>query len=336
MKDIYRYLGRPDQLWGAEESRLVGGRGDGMRLLTVNNGAGMLLTISEDRAADISRLSYKGVNLGYFGPSGYVAPAYYSGESGIGFTKCFTAGFLTTCGLTAVGSSCEDEGEKTHVHGTLMHIPAERVNVVAGNDSIKVTAEIRDAALFGVKYLMVREYDIPVMGGGFTITDRITNIGSKTQPLMTLYHFNMGYPLLSPSAKVAIPSNKVTPRTPRAAEGTGRELVMEEPQRGFTEQCYYHDVIRDEKGIASAGIFNPDCGVGVKLSWDAVPLDYFTEWKMMGEQEYVLGLEPGNCHPDGRDVMRRQGRLRFLDPGETAVHRIRVAMLESEDQLPGR
>lgn len=29
-----------------------------------------------------------------------------------------------------------------------------------------------------------------------------------------------------------------------------------------------------------------------------------------------LGLEPGNCNPDGRDVMRKNGTLRFLSPGE--------------------
>ncbi|MDO5479533.1 MAG: DUF4432 family protein, partial [Clostridia bacterium] len=46
-------------------------------------------------------------------------------------------------------------------------------------------------------------------------------------------------------------------------------------------------------------------------------LDYFTEWKMMGETEYVLGLEPGNCTPDGRSVLRERGELKFLAPGES-------------------
>ena len=84
------YLGHPSQLFGVEEHRLVGGKGDGMRLFEVKNGKGMELTVSADRCADIARLSYKGDNMGYFSPAGYVAPAYYD-DKGTGFLKSFTA-----------------------------------------------------------------------------------------------------------------------------------------------------------------------------------------------------------------------------------------------------
>jgi hypothetical protein len=40
---------------------------------------------------------------------------------------------------------------------------------------------------------------------------------------------------------------------------------------------------------------------------------------MMGKRDYVLGLEPGNCTPDGRDVMRKNGTLKFLAPDESAT-----------------
>ena len=39
----------------------------------------------------------------------------------------------------------------------------------------------------------------------------------------------------------------------------------------------------------------------------------------MGKTDYVLGLEPGNCTPDGRDVLRREGTLPFLAAGESAA-----------------
>ena len=117
------YIGQNAQLFGAEEHRLVGGKGDGMRLLEVRNGKGLCFTLSLDRAADISRLSVMGTNFGYFSPCGYVAPAYYD-EKGAGFLKSFTAGFLTTCGLTNVGSPCEDNGEALGLHGTIGNTPA--------------------------------------------------------------------------------------------------------------------------------------------------------------------------------------------------------------------
>lgn len=71
------YIGHPSQLCSVEEVRLLGGKGDGMRLLQIRNAVGTELTISADRCADISRLVFKGDNMGYFSPCGYVAPAYY-------------------------------------------------------------------------------------------------------------------------------------------------------------------------------------------------------------------------------------------------------------------
>lgn len=52
------------------------------------------------------------------------------------------------------------------------------------------------------------------------------------------------------------------------------------------------------------------------------------EWKMMGVHDYVLGLEPCNCTPDGRDVMRQQGRLKFLQPGESKTFEVMVKLYE--------
>lgn len=54
------YLGHSSQFSGVEEHRLVGGKGDGMRLLEIRNGLGMEVTISLDRCADISRLYLDG------------------------------------------------------------------------------------------------------------------------------------------------------------------------------------------------------------------------------------------------------------------------------------
>ena len=75
--------------------------------------------------------------------------------------------------------------------------------------------------------------------------------------------------------------------------------------KDFEEQCYYHSF--DKIGCAS--LYNTDIKKGIKISFDAESLEYFVQWKMMGYNEYVLGLEPGNCHPDGRDKMREDGKL---------------------------
>lgn len=120
------YIGHPMQLCGVEEVRLCGGTGDGMRLLQVRNESGLEFTVSADRCADITRMTYKGQNIGYFSPCGYVAPTYYDNVDD-GFLSSFTAGFLTTCGLANVGSPCEDNGELLPLHGTISNTPCERI-----------------------------------------------------------------------------------------------------------------------------------------------------------------------------------------------------------------
>ncbi|MNY70681.1 hypothetical protein D3C86_2088650 [compost metagenome] len=49
---------------------------------------------------------------------------------------------------------------------------------------------------------------------------------------------------------------------------------------------------------------------------------------MLGVKDYVLGLEPGNCHPDGRDVMRKQNKLKFIEPGESVTYQVKIQMIE--------
>jgi hypothetical protein len=59
------YIGHSTQISGVEEHRLIGGKGDGMRLYLVNNGKGMELTVLPDRNGDISRLRCHGINVSY-------------------------------------------------------------------------------------------------------------------------------------------------------------------------------------------------------------------------------------------------------------------------------
>ena len=92
-----KYIGHPAQISGVEEVILAKGKGKGMTLLQVRNGLGLELVLSADRAMDIARVTFKGDNIGYFSPCGYVAPGFYDNR-GNGFLKSFTAGFLTTCG----------------------------------------------------------------------------------------------------------------------------------------------------------------------------------------------------------------------------------------------
>lgn len=313
-----KYMGHINQTMGVEEMRLSGGKADGMRMLYVRNGKGLEFWVSADRCADISRLSFKGDNYSYFSPCGYVSPKYYD-DKGEGFLKSFTAGFFTTCGLTAVGSCCVDDGEETALHGTISNTPCENIGHWTSEDGIHIKAIIRDARIFSHKLILEREYIVSLDKNEITLKDTVKNIGNTVSPLMLLYHCNMGYPLLDENAKITIPSTEVVRRSDGEKMELNECVKVEKPQNGYEEVCYYHTL----SGDTEVSIYNPNIKKGLKMSYDADQMKYFTQWKMMGEYDYVMGLEPGNCTPDGRKVMREKGLLEFINPGEERTFKLK-------------
>lgn len=319
-----RYVGHELQTHGVEEYELTTGRGKGMKFLGVRNGLGLEFTVSADRCADIARFTFKGDNYGFLSANGYVAPSYYD-DIGTGWLKSFSAGFLTTCGLTVVGNPTSDEGIALPLHGSISNTPADRINWTVGGDKIVIDAVMRECAVFSHKLIMERRIICSREKNSVTIEDKITNTGDLKTPLMILYHTNIGYPLLSELAVLTIPSSQVIPRTARAAADLERWAEILPPQPRFEEQCYYHEF----KGEGLASIYNPRIGKGLRITFDPRELGYFVQWKMTGVKDYALGLEPGNCHVDGRDKMRAEGKLKFLEPGESKTYSVTYEAYEA-------
>jgi hypothetical protein len=217
-----------------------------------------------------------------------------------------------------------DEGEELPLHGTIANQPAEPAYWFEENGELVVRATVKDEVIFAGKLRLLREIRVSLVENEFVINDTIENTGDTKEPLEILYHMNMGYPLLDEDSVVEIPSVGVRARDGHAAEDIENWMHMEKPQAGYVERCYYHKF--EKEGRAS--IYQPKLGQGLEISFDPENLDGFVEWKMMGVRDYVLGLECGNCYPDGRDVMRRSGMLKFLEPGGKKTYQVKVRMLE--------
>ncbi len=317
------YIGHDSQLYGVEEHRLVGGKGDGMRLFEVSNGLGLQLTVSPDRAGDITRLRFRGINLSYMTPCGYVAPAYYD-RSDSHWLESFTAGFLTTCGLQNAGVPCQDEGKSYPMHGTIANQPCEQAYWTQEGDDLVIRTLVKDETIFATKLRMARKITVSTRENSFVIEDTVSNTGDTVEPVMLLYHMNMGYPLLDEDSVLSIPAAQVTPRDAHAAGDVENWMHMQKPTPGYQERCYFHD-FQGSKAVVS--LHQPKLGMTMTMEFDGAELDCFTQWKMMGVRDYVLGLEPGNCYPDGRAAMREQGKLKFLQPGERKTYRIKISLL---------
>ncbi len=318
-----KYIGHTNQIAGVEEMTLTSGKSDGLKMLYVRNGNGLELWISKDRCADISRITFKGDNLGYFSPCGYVSPKYYDKDN---FLKSFTAGFLTTCGLDNVGISCTEDGVEYPMHGTVSNMPCDHVMHWCDNDGIHIKATVRDAQLFSYKLLLEREFFIPFNKNEIHLTDRITNIGSCETPMEILYHCNMGYPLLDENIKISVPAVSVEARNEHAQKHIDERLDVCPPQRGYEEMCYFYRF----EGKSEVSVYNDKIKKGINICFDADELKCLTQWNMFGEYDYVLGLEPGNCYPDGRVEMRKRGLLETLKPEEEKIIHLKFEFTEEE------
>jgi hypothetical protein len=88
------------------------------------------------------------------------------------------------------------------------------------------------------------------------------------------------------------------------------------PEADYKEIVYLHKPETDQDGTASCVFLNRRNGLRIGLRWDGNSLPYLTQWKMLGQGEYVSGIEPGNCFPMGRENELKQNRMTLLQAFE--------------------
>lgn len=316
------YLGHPEQMAGAECFRREGGSGDGTRVCRIRNGQGLEVILAADRCADPAELSFLGRNIGFLAPCGHC-----KGDKNAPFLDTFTAGFMTTCGLENVGSPCVDEGEELPLHGTLSKMPCHTFSHKTTEEGIFVQATVYDSRLFGRNLKLEREYFFPFAENAMILTDRIINLADRETPVEILYHCNLGYPFLDEDTEFSIPATKTVPRTAHARAGLANWQKAEEPKRDCEEMCFFHTL----EGQATVSAEQPKLKLGMKLEYDTANLPFFTQWKMMGYRQYVMGLEPGNCIPEGRAAQRADGTLTVLPPDGQVEYKLKFTFYSTEE-----
>jgi hypothetical protein len=336
-RELLRYVGEYNQLFGIKPYTMTGGRAGGVRAFDVRNGSGLEFTVLQDRCLDISALSFRGMNCSYLSKTGIVSPCYYE-KDGNGFLRNFFSGMLTTCGLRNVGPPCVEGGETFTQHGRISNIAAENVSayVETGNNnpaSMIIRGTMREACVFGENMLLHRSIVCRQGENKIRIANTVENAGFRREALMLLFHFNIGYPLLNEDAYLVVPSAKVTPRDADATVGLTAWNRCQPPVPGYREQVFYHDLEADNDGNTSVALINKELGLGLALHFNRRQLFHFTQWKQMGEGEYVMGLEPCNCFVDGRTAARNRNVIRYLEPGETCNFDISVEILDGMDEI---
>ncbi len=325
--EIRKYIGNQAQLGGSRHYVLTDGWGRNLRCIDINSGKGLQYTVVPDRGMDISLASFKGTNLIYLTCNGETHPSFYEPEN-FGWLRTFAGGLLTTCGLTYLGSPVTDQGEDLGLHGRYSTIPARQVadlsQWVGDEYHIKHKGIVEEGHLFGRKLRLEREISSVLGQNSIKITDRISNFGYEPSPYEILYHMNFGYPFLDEDAELIIDPAKTVPRDATAESGMKEFRMFSRPQPGFTEQVFCHTMPALKEGKAIVKLQNSKLGIALSISFDSATLPYLIEWKMMGQGEYVLGLEPSNVPGKNRKLLREENILPFLKPGEVTTNSIEI------------
>ena len=327
-RDLAGRLGRMEQLASIRRYAIEDGKGRGMRAFEVTNASGFDFTVYPDRGLDIGPARYNGHPLTWMSCNGPVAPAFYDSSS-VEWLRTWMGGLVTTCGWINVGNPCVTPEGENGIHGRMDHTPAENVNTrcfwkTPDEYVMEITGQIVHARVFAEKLVTTRTITTRLGQPGLELCDRTENAGSATMPFMQLYHMNFGWPLMSETTRLVAPAHEVTPRDAEAAKGVPEWDRFPAPIANFAEQVIYHDLPAGEDGFCTMQIVNPAFGPTVSLSYRKAELPYLVQWRMPGEGEYVMGLEPANCYPIGQNAFAEKGLLRHLEPGEIVETHVRL------------
>ena len=329
-RELFRRIGRLEQVAGMEPFVFDDGPARGVRAFRFRTGSGLSFDVVPDRGMDLSFAEHGGTPLAWLSPNGVVAPSFYE-PAGEGWLRSFPGGLLVTCGLRNVGPPGEREGEELGLHGRASNIPASRVSYdVSGTvkaASSKPEGEIREASVFGPNLVLRRRISARVGESRIWIEDEIENEGFEPEPLMVLYHINLGWPLLDETSRLVGPGRAGEPPEPRDEEAQGGLEAWDRfaaPTPGFKERVFYHSPAAGLDGLAEARVENPALGLSFSVRFHPEELPEFVQWTMTGEGTYVLGLEPATCRVEGPAAEEAAGRVIRLEPGEIRLHRLEI------------
>ena len=331
-RELEARIGRLEQIAGVRRMALTEGKEAGVEQIQVRTGAGLCYYVSPTRGLDISLAEFCGAPISWQAANGDVHPAYFD-DKGLAWLRTAAGGLLMTCGLTQAGAPGRDGEQELGLHGRAHHIPARQVAAEGrwqGDEyEMRVAGLVEESIIFGEHVRLAREIRSKLGSNTIEITDVVENLAFTPAPLMLLYHFNFGFPLLTEETVMRFPSHKVWPRDAWSPlEGHDRWAP---PEPGHKERVYLHEEIDTVDGWASASVHNPRFPIGaerkpliVRLSWATENLPRLVEWRMAGAGEHVLGIEPTNVTVLGRADARQQGTLVTLAPGEARTFAMRL------------
>ena len=311
------------------------GRCTGLKAFDVKNNE-LQYQVLADKCLDVGQLSYKGVNFNFLSKPGLQGRGHYDthGEEAL---RSIMGGLFFTAGLENICAPCTVNGKELPMHGRIRTTPAEHLSADAFWEGeryvLRTSGEMREAELFGENLVLRRSIETRWGEKSLTVTDEFENQGFRPEPLLLLYHINIGYPLLDEGTEILLPTRSVTPRDEASTGHEMRWNVMDAPKDNEPEYVFIHEPVADENGNVIVCVLNEQLKLGLRLSYTATNLPRFMEWKSTASGDYVVGLEPSNSSVYGRLYHEREGSVHHLAPFAKETNVLTFTVLDGAAEL---
>lgn len=351
--ELERRVGDLAQLGGVELYTQGDGPGRGVRVLEFRCGTGLIFKIGVDRGFDVGHCEYQGASLAWLPPTGLPGPWYLEDQSGFGWLRVALGGLMNSCGMQHIG---DPEAvpmrqyrypprpiQRFGVHDRAAMLPARLCSYGSrweGDDLVlEAIGQTVQAQAYGEHLVLTRKYEVRLGRSVISIYDRIRNRGFELAQHMWMYHVNCGFPFVDAESRLVVSLQAEPASFIEQPQGTS-ELVgvydrIVDPQPAWNYEGYDLNCRADGKGQAAAAIVNDRLGadgIGLYLQWSKAEFPHVIEWRMMGEGQYVLGIEPAT-NVFGREAAAAAGELRMLAPGEEASYHLEIGILDGRESI---
>jgi hypothetical protein len=349
--ELLRRVGHVYQVGGVRLLSSEDGPSRGVRHLEFRTGTGFKFEVAIERGMDVGYCEYRGASLAWIPPHLLPGPWYFEQQTEFGWLRTALGGLNNTCGLIHIGNPETDSvahynfparpTERYGVHDRAALIPGQLVHYGQrwDGDECMIEAEgiIAQTQTYGENLVMTRRYTARLGESRFFMRDEIVNAGYLPTVHMLLYHMNTGFPFVDEGSELVAPFGEA----PQLLFGNADPNRPEEynrciaPQKDWIQQTFQHTLLGDEDGRVPVAIVNPRLGNGgqaLYVIYNRNQMPNYIEWRMMGEGQYAVGIEPCT-NGFGREEVRQAGELLLLQPGEKRVYDLEVGVLDGAGEI---
>ena len=344
--ELMRHVGHISQIGGVHLTSEEDGVSRGVRHAHFRTGTGFQFNVALERGMDVGLCEYRGQSLAWIPSTMLPAPWYFEQQQGFGWLRSALGGFNNTCGMVHIGNP--ETADVSHyqfparcnetygVHDRAAMLPAQLVHYGErweGDDCIlEAQGRVTQAQAYGENLVLTRTYTTKLGESRFFMHDEIENAGWLPTEHMYLYHINIGFPVIAEGSELIAPVMK-SPAVPDGLPlGDPSEYSrFVAPQKNWMLQGFEMELGAETDGSVPLAIVNPD-GFGVYVIYNQRQFPNYLEWRMMGEGQYAVGIEPCS-NTFGRDIARDLGQLITLQPGDRRVYDLEVGVLDGHTAI---